>query len=57
MSELLAKSTLTEGPELRGCGSSKKHTFIRKGKNKTDYPFMGWYISEDGLVWAYYEKY
>jgi len=56
--ETFIQSTIAlEKPIQKSCGSDVSRLYSRKGNNRTDYPFMNWYISKDNYLWAYYEKY
>lgn len=54
---LLKVTTHLDKPVERACGGSRVSKYTRVGNNNSDYPFMGWYLSEDNKVWAYYVRY
>lgn len=54
---LISNSRIVGENIERSCGESEEYSFDRHGINITDYPFAAWYLSESGVLWAYYERY
>ncbi len=56
--EILLSKSATEPVSLnRNCNNGNTHNLTLKGENGRDYPFMSWYVTEQGYILGYYAQY